>query len=200
MKVVVTGATGRLGRHVVPVLRGVGHEVLALGHGDPATGGDVIDLDRDGGLEHLRAQLGPEVVVIHLAARTPIDPARTVAADRRALVYTNVHGTLRVLEACRDHGAALIVFASTLEVEPVNVAVAHRAGVHRAPTSDFVATKLAGEDHLRVLELEAGIPSVIVRFPDLGAPDARARAAAELTAAVAGAQVVRGDPPDGRPS
>jgi nucleoside-diphosphate-sugar epimerase len=174
VKIVVTGATGRLGRALVPALRARGHEVVAFGHGDPATIGGVIELDRDDGLAPLSEQLGADVVVAHLAAHRAVDAPATTASERLALVETNVLGTMRLLEACRDHGAARIVLVEAEDPSPM---------------TDLRATELARADVLRVLRDETGIPGVIVRAPR-GAGASSGAAIAALVAAVE-------DPPRG---
>ena len=50
------------------------------------------------------AELGPDVSLIHLAAWHPPATAATSADDRRELLSTNVHGTMRALDAAREAG------------------------------------------------------------------------------------------------
>lgn len=201
-KVVVTGTSGRIGRHLEDALARRGHDVVPLGHAD-------LELDRDDAVGALAPHLGKNVVVVHLAARHPFDPASTTAAERRALIDTNVHGTMRVLEACRDRGAARVVFASTVEVvgggelrgaaDPGGATPAEVDETsHLRPLSDLAVTKLAGEDHLRVLHEEAGIPFVALRLGAVYGPGMRARSGitSHLADAAAGRPVVLERPAD----
>ena len=114
MKVVVTGATGHLGTYTVAGLAALGHEVIAasrsgalpaLPFGAQQHGGSVraiaLDLTRDDAVAALAAELAPNAVLVHLAAYHPEATAATTARDRSALLDTNVHGTMRALEAAR---------------------------------------------------------------------------------------------------
>ncbi|MGW6931673.1 SDR family oxidoreductase [Lentzea sp. NPDC054927] len=87
MKILVTGGTGTLGRHVVPRLREAGAEVTTLSrHGDIACdllAGDVPQIDAD--------------VVVHLAGGQKGDDIATrnllaACANVRHLVYISVIG------------------------------------------------------------------------------------------------------------
>lgn len=96
----VTGGTGTLGRHVVPLLRNAGAHVRVLGRGAhrPATGLEYVtgDLLTEEGLERAVAGAG---TVLHLAGGPKGDDEATrrlVAAASRAevrhLVYLSVVG------------------------------------------------------------------------------------------------------------
>jgi len=60
MRLIVTGATGYLGRHLVPALQSLGHSVIGLGSAD-------ADLTQDGALDFLEGRYDQ---VWHLAAWT----------------------------------------------------------------------------------------------------------------------------------
>ncbi|GGH15608.1 NAD-dependent dehydratase [Alsobacter metallidurans] len=125
-RVVVTGADGFIGSHVVEALVAEGADVTALAlynafdsHGwldDLAPDvrakvklvrGDV----RDGGFM-MRLLAGQEVC-FHLAALIAIPYSYDAP---QSYVATNVQGTLNVLEAARAHGLARVVHTSTSEV------------------------------------------------------------------------------------
>nr|BEK68627.1 NAD(P)H-binding protein [Kitasatospora purpeofusca] len=104
--VLVTGGTGTLGRHVVPLLRAAGRDVRVLTR-NPRPAADGVeylagDLLVEGGTGVDAALAGVEVV-LHLAGDAKNDEATTrhlVAAARRAgvkhLVYISVIGADRV--------------------------------------------------------------------------------------------------------
>ena len=110
MKVLVTGATGFIGRRLLDHLLGAGHEVVAAVR-RPAPELDpervtVIEVrldDRDG---LTRALAGCDAVV-HLAVATG-------AITERAAYDVNVVGTEHLLEASRLAGVGRFVFASTI--------------------------------------------------------------------------------------
>ncbi len=66
MKVFVTGGTGVIGRHTIPLLEEAGHEVDAPGRADL----DLFDPDA------VRAAVAPADAVLHLATRIPPPEAR----------------------------------------------------------------------------------------------------------------------------
>ncbi len=110
----VTGATGFLGSHLLELLRGQGHDVVALCRGGDDAGlarlgagveiaaGDV--LDRDSVLRAARDCTG----VFHCAGKVSRKPE-----DAEALQRLHVVGTRLTLEACREAGVRRAVIAST---------------------------------------------------------------------------------------
>src|SRR5262245_48402204 len=96
-KVLVTGADGFLGRHLVGELSRRGVSVVSVSH---KVGYDILidNLPLDG-VRH----------VFHLAARTFVPDSWN---DPSSFHLTNTHGTVRVLDQCRQHGCS-VSFAST---------------------------------------------------------------------------------------
>jgi len=143
MRILVTGGSGFIGRHVVATLRAADHDVRVVDlqpHPDPEVDvvlgdiaeGDVVERAFEGGFEG----------VVHLAAVTSV--LRSI--EHPELTYrTNVAGTHRILEGARAAGAKALVFASTNAVtgpmeEP---AITERARLR--PLTPYGATKAAGE-------------------------------------------------------
>lgn len=111
MKVLVTGATGFLGRHLVDALLGRGHEVVAIARdlrrlpardGLTWAKGDVLDGDS------VRRAAEGCGAVHHAAGKVSRD-----ADDADAMWQVHVSGTRAVLEACRAAGVTRAVVAST---------------------------------------------------------------------------------------
>jgi NADH dehydrogenase len=138
MQVAVVGATGFVGRHVVPHLVTQGHRVRALsrdGERRPDWGSEVEALDADvttgAGLDDgLR---GAEAVV-HLVAIPREQGGRTFEE-------VNVRGVERVLAAARAAGVRRIVHLSVL-------------GVSDDPRLAYLHSKWRGEQLVRESELE----------------------------------------------
>ena len=111
MRILVTGATGFVGRHLIRRLLAADHEVTVLHRpgrsAAPGTSGIAADL------EDLRPTdlPGPFDAVVHLAARldNPFGVDRTLAE----LAGPNVIGTLRLLEAVAAVGIGRFVHGST---------------------------------------------------------------------------------------
>jgi nucleoside-diphosphate-sugar epimerase len=112
MKVLVTGAGGRIGRATVALLRGRDEQVVGL----ERVAADDLDVDAlvvgdtsDG--EAVRRALTGVDAVIHLAA-TP-SPA---GQDAQELFATNTRGTFTVLEEAGRAGISRVVIASSYSV------------------------------------------------------------------------------------
>jgi dTDP-4-dehydrorhamnose reductase len=137
MKVLVTGASGFVGRALVDELRhGEGaYEVHPAGRGDG-------DLAAAGVAEAVVADVRPDVVV-HAAAR--IGVVRCEEEPELAL-RSNVLATALVARAAAAHGARL-AFVSTTDVYGAAVADEETAP---APASLYAHTKLWGEEAARL--------------------------------------------------
>ena len=134
MNVLVTGGTGRLGRHVVRLLRQSGHRARIFsrnprGHVDAVRG----DLKTGEGIE--RAVGGMDVIV-HAASATG-NPLLGRSTD--------VGGTRRLLAAARVAGIRHVVFISIVGVDRV--------------AYPYYRTKLAAEKVVR----DGGVPWSILR-------------------------------------
>jgi 2-alkyl-3-oxoalkanoate reductase len=113
VKVLVTGAGGFLGEHVVSALVAAGHEVRALARSRPAAAGTK----RWGSVELVQADLLTSTdlrplcrgvdVIVHLAA--------AMSGSRQLMVETAVRGTLRLIDAL-DGPQARLVLASSFSV------------------------------------------------------------------------------------
>jgi len=124
-KVLVTGAAGFIGSHLVQRLLAEGVDVRAMTHyrGDPSLHNleflspeeiarlDVVRGDVEDPHFVRRAVEGCDVV-FHLAALIAIPYSYVAPAS---YVATNVSGTLNVLEACRSEGTPRMVHTSTSE-------------------------------------------------------------------------------------
>jgi nucleoside-diphosphate-sugar epimerase len=185
-KFVVTGATGHMGRSVVHALAALGEVVAASRSGalpEPPFGEAArsniraltLDVASDNCVAALRAELGPEVALVHLAGWHPPRTAGTGPAERASLLETNVRGTQRVLEAARrqgnEPGAACVVYSSTFEVYGIpeqEGLVLESARLN--PVTDYGASKLSGEDHLFAFAYEERTRVVALRLPAIYGP------------------------------
>src|SRR5436309_7117536 len=124
MKVLVTGAGGFIGSHLVEGLVQSGCDVRALvrynsrgswGHLDGAAIGGKVEVCLGDVTDPylMQAMVKDCEVVLHLAALIGIPYSYCAPASYLA---TNVHGTLNVLEACRSRRVRRIVVTSTSEV------------------------------------------------------------------------------------
>lgn len=159
-RVLVTGAAGFIGSHLVERLIARGDEVIGIDNFDPFYSPDekrrnlgtalsspafrLIEADC-ADLEALESALaGREFdVVVHLAAKAGVRPS---ILDPLGYARANLTGTQSVLELARRRGVKRFVFASSSSVYGNNIKVpfAETDPVEK-PISPYAATKRAGE-------------------------------------------------------
>jgi len=206
-KVLVTGADGFIGSHVVETLLDLGAEVRAfalynsfgsLGWLDSsprfsdalAAGkaefvlGDIRDA------EHVSDAVSGVDVVLHLAALIAIPHSYTAP---RSYVDTNVTGTLNVLEAVRRHGTNRLVHTSTSEVygTPETVPITEEHALRGQ--SPYSATKIAADKLAESYALSFDTPVTVLRPFNTFGPRQSARAVIPTVLAqlLSGAQELR---------
>lgn len=172
MKVVVTGATGGIGRTLVPLLASRGVDVVASGRdmavGRALAGGRVsfvpLDLVRD----DLTALLAGGPIVVHLAARS--SPWGSLASFQR----DNVVATQRLLEAAARGGTARFVHASTPAIfseRRHRLDLRGRSDPAARPANSYARTKLEAE---RIVMDERRMATVVLRPSAVLGPDDKA--------------------------
>lgn len=168
VKLLVTGATGFLGKPVVENLSHRGHDLRAIVRAATASDPKRIEhlrradaeivvgslLDRD---VVKRAAVGVGVVC-HLAAVLP-RPGTTPAE----LVHSNVVGTANLVDASVRAGVGHFVFASSVSVYPSD-AVAITEHMRPAPAGPYGYSKVAGERSLLRAHLSHGLPFSSLRI------------------------------------
>ena len=176
-RVVVTGAAGFIGSHVVEALARRGDEVVGVDNFDPfypramkernlAEVGrlpglafrelDLLDVDA------LRALLTPDTVLVHLAAKAGVRPS---LADPVGYARANVNGTAAIAEAARQAGVSRILFGSSSSVYGDSTPAPFREdAVAVEPVSPYAATKRAGELLLHAVAPIYGFRVASLRF------------------------------------
>jgi farnesol dehydrogenase len=151
MRVLITGATGFLGRALVEAFRASGHSTVAFSRHASTSGvpGETFDGDvRDSG-SLSRAVAGCDGVC-HSAALVSVWRKRSADFDE-----INVDGFRRVLDAARTAGVARIVYTSSfLALPPTGAAIPGR-------WNDYQRTKVLA-DELASHAVEGGAPLVRV--------------------------------------
>ncbi|WOH46951.1 SDR family NAD(P)-dependent oxidoreductase [Bradyrhizobium sp. sBnM-33] len=172
-KVLVTGADGFIGSHLVEALVLAGAEITALAqynsfdsHGwlddlpEPVrrqvhvVRGDVRDAAFVGRL------VPAHEIVFHLAALIAIPHSY---AAPQSYVETNVLGTLHVLEAARQHGTERIVHTSTSEVYGTALKMPIDESHPLQGQSPYSASKIAADMMAEAYARSFGVPVVILR-------------------------------------
>ena len=146
-RVLVTGADGFIGRHLVPALRASSHDVRAVGR----TAGDIT-------LEPTWASFADAQVVVHLAGTSYV-PASW--ADPRAFLHTNVRGTIEALEFARARGARVIFLSSYLYGHPMALPIPESAPL--SATNPYALSKLLADETCRFYAKAYGIDVVVLR-------------------------------------
>jgi nucleoside-diphosphate-sugar epimerase len=155
VKVLVTGATGFVGRAACAELDRRGHEVVALvrrpGSEPGGTRAQVGDLRDAASLQAAVANERPDCVV-HLAAEIASQ------RDARKIQEVNVEGTRRLLEACALDGGPRFVLAST-------VVTGDAKGALLEPDKPLPVETPYGRSKQEAerLVLESGLDAVVVR-------------------------------------
>lgn len=153
-RLLVTGASGFIGSHLVERLRGDGHAVVGL---DRRPGADVT-------ADLLTTDLGPLLQgvthVIHLAGQPGVRESwERFAAYARG----NLETTQRLLEHLRSQPVQKFVLASTSSVYGQAPMPAQEDGP-ALPISPYGATKLAAESLCDLYGRSASIPWVALRY------------------------------------
>jgi UDP-glucose 4-epimerase len=115
-RVVVTGASGRIGGYVVPALRAAGHRVESLdlrpaADGTPTQTLDIMDI------EALRRAFAGAEAIVHLAG---LDMDAACASED--FIRVNVAGSWNVLQAAQELGVPKVVLASSVTATGLNEA------------------------------------------------------------------------------
>lgn len=175
MRILVTGAAGFIGSHLVERLLSMGHEVYALD--DLSTGrfayvhpyikhrnytfvNDTV-LNRA-----VLSQLTKRVdAVFHLAAVLGV---KNTVENPLKVIESNVEGTRHVLEAADTHGVK-VVLASTSEIYGKNTQLPYREDADRVlgpPTIHrwSYATAKAIDEHLAFAYADRGLPVTVLRY------------------------------------
>jgi nucleoside-diphosphate-sugar epimerase len=173
-RVLVTGAGGFLGSHLVERFVSLGADVRAMVHGNmrgnigylaclkPQTRSKVQILGgniRDGAF--VREAAVDIDTVLHLAAITSVVYSYS---NPEETVLTNVFGTLNVCNACRHEGVRRLVHVSSAGVygETQGDAITENHPVR--PFNPYTASKLAADNVVESFHLSYELPVAIARI------------------------------------
>ncbi len=151
-EILVTGATGFLGRHLVVALESQGRAVRIHSSAEGDIANCPLPMD---GVSH----------VFHLAARSYVPESWE---NPHAFYHTNVMGTVNVLEHCRRNQAALTLISSYVYGQPQRLPIAEDHPL--AATNPYAHTKILAEDTARFYEQRFGLALAIVRPFNLYGP------------------------------
>jgi UDP-glucose 4-epimerase len=172
-RILVTGGSGFIGRHVVSVLSADGAYVRVVDlqpHPDPSVEIVVGDL---GDAEVLAASLeGGIDSIVHLAAVTSV----LRSLEQPELTYrTNVAATAALLEAARATGATSLVFASTNAVTGPMLAPKISEAATLRPLTPYGSTKAAAEMLMSAYTASYGLRCTCLRLTNVYGPGMQAK-------------------------
>jgi nucleoside-diphosphate-sugar epimerase len=171
MKVAVTGSTGFIGSHLLPLLSSRGYLCVALTEPSSQSGGDeaqrfLVDVTSGEGLaEGLKGSDG----VVHLAGRNHVlketekDP---LSAYRRV----NVEGTRNVIRAAVQAGARWFIHFSSVKAMGEGGEAVLDEDSPCKPSIPYGISKLESEEVVRRVAEESGIRALIFRLPMVYGP------------------------------
>ena len=174
MKLLVTGAAGFIGSHLVDALIDAGHEVAVID--DLSTGSQAnlnpqadfhqVDITDYDATRAVFARVKPHVVC-HQAAQTSV---RLSMSDPIRDATVNILGSINVLRACVEHESARIVFASTCAVYAGAKYLPMDEGHPVLPESAYGASKHAVEGYIRMFAHANGLKYKILRYGNVFGP------------------------------
>ncbi len=143
--VLVTGATGFIGRHLVGALLEQGVVVR-------------VHSQRIGDIAQAPVQCEKVSHVFHLAARTFVPDSWASPGE---FYRTNVQGTVNVLEFCRTMGASVTFLSSYVYGKPIRLPIAEDHPLQ--PYNPYSHTKILAEEVVRFYVRTFGVQAAVVR-------------------------------------
>lgn len=174
-RLIITGATGFVGRRVAHLAAQAGWETIAAVRKPGAvtnTTKSIVVGEIDGETQWPLDELRGSDAVVHLAARVH-QFGRAASADRE-FERVNVEGTLALAQAAMAAGVRRFVHVSSVHAVATLADELLDETSPCRPDSAYGRSKLKAEDHLRELA-DAGLGVVIVRPPPVYGPGQQGR-------------------------
>jgi UDP-glucose 4-epimerase len=200
MRVLVTGAAGFIGSHLVDGLLRAGHQVAAVDDLSGGTDTNVSGAVASGAEFHRLQVTSPALVelcsrwrpevICHLAAQISVQAS---VADPLGDARVNVLGTINTLEAARAAGARKVVYTSTVAVYGIPAALPVSADAGLEPRSPYAASKLCGEMYLDTYRALHRLDFTTLTLANVYGPRQRAGGEAGVVAIFADS-LLRGEP------
>jgi nucleoside-diphosphate-sugar epimerase len=167
LKVLVTGATGFIGRQLCRTLEACGYEVIPIVR-TGAVGGEIAVGNIGPATQWQSALATQPDIVVHLAARSHAHAIRESTSDTLDIFgKINCTGSLNLARQAAAAGVKRFVFLSSIKVngEISLFDQPFRPDDIPAPGDAYAISKAAAENGLRELVREIGLEVVIIRPP-----------------------------------
>lgn len=146
-KILVTGASGFIGTHLVPKLRADRHDVIEVN----SAAGDVSE-------KATWSSLQCAEVVVHLAGKTFVPDSWK---DPAGFLKTNLYGTVGALDYCRQYRARLVFLSSYLYGNPEKLPIPESAPLKA--NNPYAFSKKLAEEACEFYANHFGIKTTILR-------------------------------------
>lgn len=174
MKILITGATGFVGKHLVSLLAEQGHQLLLATRRQTTSSLATVVIDNIDTFEHWDRHLQGIDVVIHLAAM--VHQMNDKAEANSYYQQTNFSATSRLAESAVACGVKRFIFLSTIKVhgEATAAGQTFTAADIPSPTEGYAESKFEAEMSLKRLSAASGLELVIIRPPLVYGPGVKA--------------------------
>jgi UDP-glucose 4-epimerase len=172
-RIAITGASGFVGRNVIPALRLAGHDVVSLTRTANGPDSRTYDFAMQGA--ELRTALKGCTSVIHLAARVHVMSASDELTAMEACMTANCAATARLAESAAAEGIEHFIFLSTAKVYGERSPdVPFAVGRTESPQGPYAISKWRAEQTLQNLAGRRGFALTVIRPPLIHGPGAKA--------------------------
>lgn len=177
MRVLVTGASGLIGRSTVQELRRRGHQITTLHRGPGMPGLEKTHVATDVRQPAAREAARQAEAIVHLAALGNVEESLRIPLEYNDV---NASGTLNLLEGARE-GGALFLFASTQRIYQLSSRPIAEDGPLN-PTSPYAYSKIVAETYCRQYASLLGVRTAVLRFFSVYGPGQQGRGTSGVVA------------------